>query len=198
MNRTIGVDLAGTSYAFTPDAANSGTVTISGVALRLEQIKLITNATRNAIIYNWADASVGAFSYSQIDATTSELTLVANTSTHDPADRLDIIVNVDSATNVSTGELMEAIEALRFTVASLTRTVGLIRTDVLGRAVALVEQPTAANCNVTATISGTPAVSVSSGTLTNATQFGGLAANDLIPITSRLGGDNLRLNISVT
>ena len=100
MNRTIGVDLAGTSYAFSPDAANAGTVTISGVALRLEQIKLITNATRNTIIYNWADASVGAFAYSQIDATTSELTLAANTSTHDPADRLDIIVNVDSATVV--------------------------------------------------------------------------------------------------
>jgi hypothetical protein len=190
MNRTIGVDLAGTSYVFSPDAANSGTVTISGVALRLEQIKLITNATRNTIIYNWADASVGAFGFQQVNATTCELTLAANTSTHDPADRLDIIVNVDSATNVSTGELMEAIEALRFTVASLTRTVGLIRTDVLGRAVALVEQPTAANCNVTATLS--------SGTLTNAAQFGGLAANDLIPITSRLGGDNLRLNISVT
>lgn len=100
MNRTIGVDLAGTSYAFSPDGPNAGTVTISGVALRLEQIKLITNATRNTIIYNWADASVGAFDFQQLNATTSELTLVASTSTHDPADRLDIIVNVDSATVV--------------------------------------------------------------------------------------------------
>lgn len=100
MNRTIGVDIAGTSYAFVPDSANSGTVTISGVALRLEQIRLIANATRGTIIYNFADAAAGAFAFSQITSTSCELTLVADTSTHDPSDSLMIVVDVDSATMI--------------------------------------------------------------------------------------------------
>lgn len=100
MKRLIGVDIDGSSYSFVPDSANSGTVSISGVGLRLEQILLITNTTRNTIIYNFADATKGAFAYSQIDDTTSELTLVADTSTHDVSDRLQIYVDVELPVDV--------------------------------------------------------------------------------------------------
>lgn len=192
MKRALGIDYSG-SWTFTPGAANAGTIAFSGVTLPLKSILLVTNVTRGVVIFQFNSATRGAASYSN-----GVLTLEADTSTHSASDELHIRVDVDAKTDVSTGELIEAVEAMRQAINSLTRTVGQIRTDIVGRAVTLIEQPTAANCQVTATISGTPNVAVSSGTLTNATQLGGIAANDLIPIASRLGGDNLRRNISVT
>lgn len=187
MNRTIGVDLAGTSYAFSPDAANAGTVTISGVALQLEQIKLITNATRNQIIYNWADASVGVFAFQQFSATECEITLAANTSTHDPADRLDIIVNVDSATDVSTGELIAAVEALRMAVASLTRTLNASIPDASGRQrinaeTAVLSSGTLTNCS----------------TVTNLSQIGTTDARTAVGDINKFAADSLRRNITTS
>lgn len=97
------------------------------------------------------------------------------------------------------GELMEAIEALRFAVQSLTRTVGMAIPSAQGWPIMEVRQPTAANLNValasTAISSGT-ITTVS--TLTNQSQQGGLATNDYIPTLMRMGADNLRRNISVT
>ena len=46
-----------TSYTFTPGAANAGTIQIPGDVIRLDQLLLITNTTRNIILYNFADAS---------------------------------------------------------------------------------------------------------------------------------------------
>ena len=91
------------------------------------------------------------------------------------------------------GELIEAVEAMRMAVQSLTRTIGLVQVDTRGRIVMVPEQATAATLN--ATVAGSLSTV---STVTNAAQLGGIAANDLIPITSRLGGDNLRRNISVT
>lgn len=45
-----------TSYVFTPGASNAGTVVIPG-NIRLEQLLVITNTTRNSIIYNFADSN---------------------------------------------------------------------------------------------------------------------------------------------
>ena len=45
-----------TSYVFTPGAGNVGTVVIPG-NIRLEQLLIITNTTRNSIIYNFADSN---------------------------------------------------------------------------------------------------------------------------------------------
>jgi len=46
-----------TSYTFTPGAANAGTIEIPGDIIRMDQLLLITNTTRNIILYNFADAS---------------------------------------------------------------------------------------------------------------------------------------------
>lgn len=98
------------------------------------------------------------------------------------------------------GEMIEAIEALRMAIASLTRTIGITMPDTLGRLRVLAENPTAANLN--ATVSGT--ITANQGgtwniaTLTNQTQVGGFNANDQIPALMQLNAGSLRRNISVT
>lgn len=95
MNRTLGVDIPA-RWTFTPGAANAGTIAFVGVTLRLEQIKLITNTTRNEIIYNFADSTAGEFAFAN-----NTLTLVYDTSSHAASDSLQIIVDIDSAQRVT-------------------------------------------------------------------------------------------------
>jgi len=97
------------------------------------------------------------------------------------------------------GELVEAIEALRFAVQSLTRSIGMALPSPQGWPIMEVRQPTAANLNVTlasTTIASGTVTTVS--TLTNQSQQGGLATNEYIPTLMRMGADNLRRNIVVT
>jgi hypothetical protein len=96
------------------------------------------------------------------------------------------------------GELVEAIEAMRFAIASLTKTIGYALPNASGFTIMEARQATAANLNVTV---GSGTVTVGSGTittLTNQSQIGGFAANDKIPAFMHLQADNLRRNISVT
>lgn len=96
-------------------------------------------------------------------------------------------------------ELMEAIEAMRFAVQSLTRSIGFALPSPQGWPIVEVRQPTAGNLNVTlgsTTIASGTVTTVS--TLSNQTNQGGLATNDYIPTLMRMGADNLRRNISVT
>jgi hypothetical protein len=87
------------------------------------------------------------------------------------------------------GELIEAIEAMRMAIASLTRSIGQSMPDTAGRLRVNVE---------------TGAVTVGSGTittvatLTNQTQIGGLSATEQIPSLMRLGADSARRNITVS
>ena len=91
-------------YVFAPGAANAGTIKIPG-RVSLEQLLLITNTTRNQIIYNFAD---GAFSgttavfVSGDDATNfpkisqrqdgyTTITLAANTTGQLAGDKLQIL-----------------------------------------------------------------------------------------------------------
>jgi hypothetical protein len=89
----------------------------------------------------------------------------------------------------ATGELIEAIEAMRMAIASLTRSIGQSMPDTAGRLRVNVE---------------TGAVTVGSGTittvttLTNQTQVGGLAATEHIPSLMRLGADSVRRNITTS
>ena len=94
------------------------------------------------------------------------------------------------------GELLEAIEALRMAVQSLTRTQGLAMPDTAGRLRVLAENPTAANLNVTATIGSGTVTTVS--TVTNQSQAGTFAMQDHIPALMHLQADSLRRNIAVT
>ena len=93
------------------------------------------------------------------------------------------------------GELVEAIEALRMAVQSLTRSgLGQSMPDTAGRLRVAAEQPTASALNATVTLSGGQTLA----TLTNQTQIGGLAATEQIPSLMRLGADASRQNIIVT
>ena len=100
------------------------------------------------------------------------------------------------------GELIEAIESMRFAINSLTKTIGFGLPNALGQQIVEVRQPSGANLNVTA--SGTMTANIGTGTLaacttlTNQAQIGGFVANDKIPALMHLQADNLRRNIVVT
>lgn len=98
------------------------------------------------------------------------------------------------------GEMLEAIEALRMAIASLTRTIGIVMPDTVGRLRVLAENPTAANLTMTASLAAgqTLAGLTTLSTLTNQTQVGGFNANDQIPALMNANAGSLRRNISVT
>ncbi len=94
-------------------------------------------------------------------------------------------------------ELMEAIEALRFAVASLTKTIGFALPNALGQPIFEARQTTAANLQMTATQAGTWNIGALT-TLTNQAQIGGFAVNDVLPSFLAMGASNIRRNITVT
>ena len=80
-------------YTFTP---GSNTVVITGKAIRREQLVLITNVTTNTIIYNFADSSLTAGTYTTSVASNIETTtiiLAYNCSGMNASDKLSIIVD---------------------------------------------------------------------------------------------------------
>jgi hypothetical protein len=86
-------------------------------------------------------------------------------------------------------ELMEAIEAMRQAIHSLTRTIGLAQVNPLtGR---MLVDPSGVTSPVTATQSGT-------WNITNLATIGGVAANSQVQSFERISADNLRRNINVT
>jgi len=87
MKKLLGTDLTG-SYTFNPSAK---TITFSGLgqSIDLQNILLITNTTANTIIYNFADSSSGAVSFSN-----NVLTLDYNTTSMASTDKLQIYVDV--------------------------------------------------------------------------------------------------------
>lgn len=99
------------------------------------------------------------------------------------------------------GEMLEAIEALRMAVHSLSRNVGMAYPDTSGRlrvnvetGALVVSQATAASLQATVSL----AASQTLATLTNQAQLGGFAANDQVPALMHLQADSLRRNITVT
>jgi hypothetical protein len=90
---------------------------------------------------------------------------------------------------ITTGELLEVLEATRMAIQSLTRSVGQAMPDTAGRLRVNVEAITTIAAITTLT---------TLTTLTNQTQIGGLPAFEQIPALMRLGADSLRRNVSVT
>jgi hypothetical protein len=91
------------------------------------------------------------------------------------------------------GELIEAIEAMRMAIQTLTRTIGLAQVNPLtGR---MLVDPS----GVTSPVSGTVSAN-QSGTwnITNLATIGGVAANSQVQSFERMSADNLRRNINVT
>jgi hypothetical protein len=90
-------------------------------------------------------------------------------------------------------ELMEAIEAMRMAIHSLTRTIGLIQVNPLTGSLFV------DGSRVTQTVNGT-VNAAQSGTwnITNLATIGGVAANSQVQSFERMTADNLRRNINVT
>jgi len=101
------------------------------------------------------------------------------------------------------GELIEAIEALRMTMHSLTRSaIGQVLPDTAGvfnspiRVPVLAQNPTAANLTATVSLAASQTLTTLS-TLSNQTNIGSFAANIQIPTIMILGGEQVRRNITV-
>ena len=95
----------------------------------------------------------------------------------------------------ATGELIEALEAMRYAIQALTRSVGLQTVDAFGRNRVVLDALGGAQTLGTVTTVGTVTTLT---TLTNQAQLGGLAAQDQIPALMHLQADNLRRNITVS
>lgn len=96
------------SYTFTK--ANN-TIVINGKYIRREQLMLITNVTRNTVIYNFSDPSLGASSYTSAVNTTTGLettTIVLSYSTSAMADtdKLAILVE-ETYTEITPNETLQ-------------------------------------------------------------------------------------------
>lgn len=89
---------------------------------------------------------------------------------------------------VSTGELVQAVEALRMLTQSLTRTVGLAMPDTAGRLRVNTETGNIATVTTVSTVS----------TVTGVTNIGGLPANQQIPSLMMINANGLRNNIIVS
>lgn len=102
--------------------------------------------------------------------------------------------------DVTAGELLEQLSALRYAIHSLTRSIGQALPSAQGWPIMEARQPTAANLAMTASLAAgqTLATVTTVSTLTNQAQIGGIAANDYMPALLHLQADNLRRNISVT
>jgi len=90
------------------------------------------------------------------------------------------------------GELLEAIEAMRMAIHSLTRTIGLAQVNPLtGRM--LVD-----GSGVTQPVSGNLSTITQVSLVANTQQVGGQNANSFVPSFERMTADNLRRNIVTT
>ena len=96
------------------------------------------------------------------------------------------------------GELLEALEAMRMAVQSLTRSMGQMLPDQAARMRVAVDSITAGLTLATITTVGTVTAVTTVATLTNQTQVGGNPAFEQIPALMRLGADSLRRNVTVT
>ena len=102
--------------------------------------------------------------------------------------------------DVTAGELLEQLSALRYAIQSLTRSIGQALPSAQGWPIMEARQPTAANLAVTASIAGsqTLATVTTVSTVTNQAQMGTYATNDYMPALMHMQSDNLRRNITVT
>jgi hypothetical protein len=164
MKRLLGVDLDG-SWTFTPGIAGSGTIAFNGVTLGLNQILLITNATQNTIIYNFADATKGAASYSG-----GVLTLDASTAGQGAGDSLQIYVDVDEPQMIDIPSKSAMSLLLTRILSILYAPLGYAKDLQRYRATTLIESGTVTTVTTVTTCS----------TVSNVVQFGGLAAERIV------------------
>lgn len=96
------------------------------------------------------------------------------------------------------GEAIEAIEAIRYAIQSLTRTIGLMQPDSAARMRVAIDAITGGLTLATITTVSTVTTVTTVSTVTNQSQMGGVSANDQIPALMTMRADGLRRNITVT
>jgi hypothetical protein len=102
------------TYTFTP---SSRTIVINRF-LRREQLMLITNVTRGAILYNFSDPNINVTSYTNTTnaltaATTTTIVLAYNTTAHLATDKIAILVEETNETFQPVETLMDPVNKLR-------------------------------------------------------------------------------------
>lgn len=96
---------------------------------------------------------------------------------------------------IPSGELIEALEAMRMAVQSLNKTIGSSYPDTAGRLRVALDSITSALTLATVTTVGTVTTVT---TVSNQTNVGGISGAPQVPSLMLLTGDNLRRNISVS
>jgi hypothetical protein len=163
MKHLLGTDITG-SYTFNPGAK---TVTFSGLsrAITLSNILLITNVTRNTIIYNFADTATGAVSFNN-----NVLTLTYDTASHSASDVLQVFLDVESKEESLHDLLRRMNKLLESNAVVDNRLRQRITIDAIGNSTAG-QNPT--EVTTTIPVSGTVTASVSGSTTLS------ISANDL-------------------
>jgi len=159
MKKLLGTDLTG-SYTFDPSAK---TITFSGLgqSIDLQNILLITNTTANTIIYNFADSSSGAVSFSN-----NVLTLDYNTTSMASTDKLQIYVDVP-AYEESLHDLLRRMNKLLESNAVVDNR---LRQKVVVEAIGSNNSSTSTELNNTIPVSGTVTATVANNTTGNFAQ----------------------------
>jgi len=102
------------NYTFSPNTENLGTITFTGyTSLTLNQLLLITNTTKNTIIYNFADPTAGGRISGNV------LSLSADTSTMVSGDSLQIFIDdfdlpSDQANQLTANTILSSIGGFNF------------------------------------------------------------------------------------
>ena len=112
-------------YSFTP---STKTIVISNKYLRQEQLMLITNTTKNLVMYNFSDPTLGATVTNVINPLNAQPTctivLNYNTAAHSSSDKISILVEETSETMKPQEVMVDPVNKLRTSTAQ-----SLIDTD---------------------------------------------------------------------
>jgi len=169
-----------TNYTFSPGNAGAGTVTLTGLNITLDQVLIIADATRNTLIYNFADSTAGATAFTQ--AANSVLTLTANTTGYSASDKLTIYYD-DNASPASV-----AVNSLPAIPAG-SNAIGTVAVSTLPAI------PAGSNAIGTVGVTSLPAIPTGSNTIGNVGIAGNVTLNSLPSGTNSIG--NVTINGTV-
>jgi hypothetical protein len=103
-------------YTFTP---STKTIVVTNKLIRPEQLMLITNVTRNTVMYNFSDPTLGATITSSTSNATGQVVISTtivlnyNTAAHSSTDKISILVEETNETFKPTEELSDPVGKLR-------------------------------------------------------------------------------------
>lgn len=175
MKQQLGVDIAG-SYSFNKVAK---TITFSGLSATIDvsNILVINDATANTLIYNFADPSLGAASFSNNVLT---LDLDTNTASFNDTDKLQIWLDVPQQTELVTKDRNSADSIITRILHLLSAPLGYDKSLNRQRVTAAVESGTVTTVTTVTTVS----------TVSNITSVGGYTSQQMIYDGSKVAWAN--------